>query len=297
MSTSAQKPAKFLIITGDDFGLSHGANTAILRAHRDGVLTAASLMVTGDAAEEAISIAKAHPSLGVGLHLVLTQGRSALPPSRIPGLVDDSGAFLKNPVCAGLRYYFESGLRPQLEAEITAQIERFLKSSLPLDHINGHLNLHLHPVVLDILLDLSTRYPIKSVRCAREPFWITLLHDPTHLGYKLSHAMIFRWLSARARTRASSRGIACNDRLHGLLETGAMTERYLIKIIERIRPGITEIYVHPGTGDCSEQARRMPGYRHAEETAALTSSAVRDAVARSGAVLSTFAGAFKTVGK
>ena len=76
-----------------------------------------------------------------------------------------------------------------------------------------------------------------------------------------------------------------------------MTEEYLVKIIERVPPGITEIYVHPGSGDCSEQARRMPGYLHAEETAALTGSAVRDAVARSGVVLTTFSGAFKGLAK
>ena len=284
---------KLLIITGDDFGLSHDANRAILQAHLDGVLTTASLMVSGKAADEAIAIAKSHPSLAVGLHLVLTQGRSVLPAFQIPALVDDFGAFPNNSVYAGFRYFFNRSLRDPLEAEITAQIERFLASGLTLDHVNGHLNIHLHPTVLKILLALSDRYPIKSLRLAREPFWITVVHDPRHLGYKISHAVIFRLLSAWARRRTSGHGIASNDRLYGLLESGAMTERYLLKLIRRLKPGTTEIYCHPGSSDCSEQARWMPGYRHDEETAALISPALREAVTRSGAILTSYSGAVK----
>lgn len=279
---------KYVIITGDDFGLSRDTNESILRAHREGILTTASLMVTGNAFEEAVTIARGHPTLAVGLHLVLAQGRSALSPCRIPALVDDVGNFGDHPARAGLRYYFSAGLHRQLEAEVTAQIERFLTTGLTMDHVNGHLNIHLHPTILGILLHLSDRYPIQSLRIAREPFWVTALHDPRHLGYKISHAVIFRLLSFFARRRTRAWGILCNDRLHGLLRSGAITEAYLLRLFSRLKPGTTEIYFHPGADDSRKWRRSTPDPRHGEETEILISPAVKEAASRSGAILTSY---------
>jgi len=72
-----------LIVNADDFGISHGANRAIVRAHREGILASASLMVNGDAANNAVALAKENPSLAVGLHLTLVNGRSTPKPSDI----------------------------------------------------------------------------------------------------------------------------------------------------------------------------------------------------------------------
>jgi predicted glycoside hydrolase/deacetylase ChbG (UPF0249 family) len=115
-------------VTADDFGFSHGVNRAILQAYREGIVTHASLMVTGDAADEAVALARANPGLSVGLHLVVVSGRSALPHSEIPGLVDRNGRFPGGPVWSGLRYQFGGrGVRAQLRREIRAQLERFLQ--------------------------------------------------------------------------------------------------------------------------------------------------------------------------
>ncbi|MGL5033811.1 MAG: ChbG/HpnK family deacetylase, partial [Microcystaceae cyanobacterium] len=99
---------KQLIINGDDFGLSSSVNQAIIQAHTEGILTSTSLMVTGQACQEAVELAQQNPNLGVGLHLVLVCGRSQLSPVEIPNLVDKNGKFSDDPVKAGLSYQFNA---------------------------------------------------------------------------------------------------------------------------------------------------------------------------------------------
>ena len=137
-----------LIITADDFGLHESVNQAVERAHREGVLSAASLMVAAPAAADAIARARALPSLRVGLHLVLADGRSILPHAAIPDLVDAKGRFGDRMARDGVRFFFLPWVRRQLAAEIRAQFEAFAASGLPLDHVNTHKHFHLHPTLL-----------------------------------------------------------------------------------------------------------------------------------------------------
>src|SRR5207237_343217 len=109
-----------LIVNADDFGRSTSINQAVIRAHREGILTTASLMVNEPGCDEAVSLARETPSLGVGLHLTLVLGHSALTAGRIPGLVNGQQTFTNNPATAGFRYFFLPGLRDQLRAEIHA---------------------------------------------------------------------------------------------------------------------------------------------------------------------------------
>jgi chitin disaccharide deacetylase len=146
------RPARRLIINADDFGLSHDVNSAVIRAHTAGVLTTASLMVNEDGFGEAVDLARQHPRLGVGLHLSLVCGRSALPRVEIPNLVDAQQRFPNCPVSAGMKFFFDPRCREQLEREVTAQFEKFFATGLTLDHVNGHLHFHLHPAVFGIVM-------------------------------------------------------------------------------------------------------------------------------------------------
>ena len=141
-----------LIVNADDFGLSASVNAAVLRAHRNGILTTASVMVNEPGFEEAVQLAKENPQLGVGLHLTFLMGHASLPPEKIPGLVNGRGEFSNSPTGVGLRYFFQRRLREQLRAEIHAQFEKFHATGLKLDHVNGHLHLHLHPTIFEILM-------------------------------------------------------------------------------------------------------------------------------------------------
>jgi len=158
------KSIRRLIVNADDFGLSPSVNEAVVRAHREGILTTASLMVNEAGLDEAVKLAKENPRLGVGLHLTLLMGHAALAPEKIPGLVNARGEFSNSPVGVGLDYFFKRSLREQLRAEIHAQFEKFHATGLPLDHVNGHLHLHLHPVIFKILMDDADSLRIRHLR-------------------------------------------------------------------------------------------------------------------------------------
>ena len=167
-------PPRRLIVNADDFGRSASINQAVIRAHREGILTTASLMVNEPACEEAVALARENPTLGVGLHLTLLCGHSALPPAEVPGLVNPNGEFSNNPAGAGFRYFFQRSLREPLRREIHAQFQKFRATRLPLDHVNGHLHLHLHPTVFRILMADASQLGIKRLRLTFDPFRLNL---------------------------------------------------------------------------------------------------------------------------
>ena len=238
-----------LIVNADDMGRSSSINQAIVQAHRDGILTSASLMVNEPACEEAVGIAKSYPKLGVGLHLTLADGRSALPRSQIPGLVDHQDQFSSNPVLAGIRYFFLPWLRPQLEAEVAAQFERFRKTRLPLDHVNGHLNFHLHPIVLRLVLRHAAAMNVRHIRLTRDPFWLNVGLSSGHWFYRTSHSVIFNVLSAWARPALKRRKIGHADRVFGLLQNGRVDRDFLCRLLAELPEGDSELYSHPSLHD------------------------------------------------
>jgi hopanoid biosynthesis associated protein HpnK len=234
-----------LIVNADDFGRSHSINEAVVRAHRDGILTTASLMVNEPAADEAVRLAKENPGLGVGLHLSLLCGRSALPTKEIPGLVDGSQQFTSNPVGAGFKYFFDRSLRSQLKAEILEQFKRFQKTGLLLDHVNGHLHIHLHPVVFGILMDVAANFGVARVRLTRDPFRLNARISGGLWLYRFTHACIYTLLSARARSSLDARGIRYTARVFGLLQNARVDSDYLLALLPRLPGGDSELYSHP----------------------------------------------------
>ncbi|MDP9085560.1 MAG: hopanoid biosynthesis-associated protein HpnK, partial [Pseudomonadota bacterium] len=157
-----------LIITADDFGASIAVNQAVELAHRGGILSAASLMMSGAAAADAVARARTMPSLGVGLHLVLVEGKPTLPPEAIPDLVDASGHFSANMVRTAFAIALKPATRRQLHAEIAAQFAAFAATGLPLDHVNAHKHFHLHPMVASAVIEIGKRYGMKAVRAPIE---------------------------------------------------------------------------------------------------------------------------------
>jgi len=234
-----------LIVNADDFGRSSSINTAVIRAHREGILTTASLMVNEPACDEAVALAKQNPKLGVGLHLALLCGRSALPPEKIPGLVNENGEFTNSPFGAGCSYFFRPGLRSQLESEIGAQFERFHATGLQLDHVNGHLHLHLHPVVFGILLRRAPEWGLTRFRLTREPFWLDASLASGRRLHRSLHAAVFFCLSWLAQSRLRRAGIRHSQRIFGLLQNARVTETYLARLLPVLPAGDSELYSHP----------------------------------------------------
>jgi len=259
-----------LIVNADDFGLSRSVNEAVIRAHRDGILTSASVMVNEPACDEAVKLAKENPKLGVGLHITLLMGHSALPPGKIPGLVNNRGEFSDSPVSTGMKYFFNSGLRKQLRAEIRAQFEKFRATGLPLDHVNGHLHFHLHPVVFKILMEDSDTLGISHLRLTRDCFSRSRRTSHGHLLYRISHAAIFEMLSSRARRPLEQKKIRHAQITFGLLQNARVDEEYILKLLPELPTGDSELYSHPSLGE----------FKH--EFDALVSPRVRELVNKLG---------------
>src|SRR6185437_12374639 len=238
-----------LIVNADDFGRSRSINQAVVRAHRDGILTTASLMVNGAAADEAVELARQNPRLGVGLHLALVCGTSALKSGEIPGLVDAGGNFSIDPVRAGIRYFFLGRLRPQLEREIAAQFQKFRQTGLKLDHVNGHLHFHLQPVVFGILMRRAREWGVTHFRLTRDPFWFNLQIASGRLFYRASHALIFSMLAPGARRALERQGIRHTGAVFGLLQNARVDEDYATRLIPQLPPGDSELYSHPSLNE------------------------------------------------
>jgi hopanoid biosynthesis associated protein HpnK len=270
-----------VIFTADDFGLDPAVNEAVERAYCDGVLTSASLMVTAPAAADAVERAKRLPGLAVGLHLVLVQGRSALPAS--PMLTDAAGEFPTSPAQAGLRYFFRPGMRAALAKEIRAQFEAYRATGLPLDHVDGHTHLHIHPTIFSLLLEIGPEYGMQAMRIPYEPPLPSWRAAGTGLAGRLGASLAFYPWGEHMRRALRNRGIACNDATFGLHDSGRMTQQCLVRQLEQLpEREVTEIYCHPAVRQTEWLAQRMPGYRNVEEFQALVSSDVRALIDRLG---------------
>ncbi len=249
-----------LAFTADDFGLSPAVNEAVERAHRDGVLTHASLMVTGDAAADAVQRARRLPGLKVGLHLVVIEGVSAV-----------TGTwFGSNQFRLGLRHAWR---RRELEREVRAQFAAFAATGLPLSHADAHKHMHLHPMVGAALVRVGREFGLGRVRVPAEPPAIMArLGAPPTLASRAMHAG-----TRLLRHQARSLGMQTPDAVFGLAWSGHMIEAHLLALLPALPTGDIEVYFHPATHADATVARLMPGYEHAAELATLLSPAVRRA--------------------
>lgn len=234
-----------LIVNADDFGLSPSVNEAVAQAGTDGILTTASLMVNAPAAAAAVELARRLPRLGVGLHLVLVFGRATLSPSEIPDLTDCEGNFSHAAAATGLRYFLRRDLREPLRREIVAQFDRFAATGLPFDHVNGHLNLHLHPTVFRLVLEATKGRDCGRMRLTRDRFRLNATIARGAWVYRISHAVIFTLLSAWARPRLVRRGLRHPDSVFGLLQNGRVDEEFVLRLLSRLPAGDSELYSHP----------------------------------------------------
>jgi len=265
----------YLIVTADDFGIHESVNEAVEQASRAGILNAASLMVTAHATKDAVRRARMLPNLCVGLHVVLADGWSTLDAQLVPEIADSTGRMHGDMFRRGVRFFFKSAARRQLEAEIRAQFAAFARTGLTLDHVNVHKHFHIHPTILNILLEVGRDYGMPAMRVPDEPFWFAARSAGVLPG--LAQSLLSPWI-ALMKHRLRAARVFHNDRIFGMAGSGAIDEAGLLAILARLPPGVSEIYLHPATRSGSAITPSMSQYRHAEELEALSSLRVRAAL-------------------
>lgn len=275
-----------MIINADDFGMSEEVNEAVIRAYKEGVLTTTSLMVTGAAFEQAVELARQNPGLGVGIHLVTVVGRSVLPKPEIPSLVDQDRNFSNNPTAAGLKYFFSPQARRELRRELAAQFDKFHSTGLSLSHIDGHLHLHVHPVIFNSALELGEKYGCRRMRVPEEELRLALEFDGARSAQKRVYAALFGGLARWMKRKLKARGFTFPERVYGNLQSGRMNEQYFLYALDRLSAETNEIYFHPAL---SRGKRPTDEQRQCTiEFEALTSASVKKRIGELGIKLTNY---------
>jgi hopanoid biosynthesis associated protein HpnK len=284
-----------VVLNADDFGCTSAINAAVLRAHRHGVLTSASLVVAGDAAEEAVALARATPTLAVGLHVVLTEGRPSSPPGEVSHLLSRTGCFPADPAWVWIQYIFSQRARAEMARELRAQFVSYAATGLALTHVNGHQHLHMHPAVFRALLPLAQEHGARGLRLPRDDFRLAMAYDRRGAGAKAVWSLVFGILSRRyahtvqALNRASAQPhgphrMVVADRVFGLLQSGAMEEPYVVRVLQSVEAPVTELYFHPTSASEAVPLGPNPG-----DLAALLSPAVRRIITERRLELASYA--------
>jgi hopanoid biosynthesis associated protein HpnK len=240
-------------------------------------------MVAAPAAADAVARARSTPSLRVGLHLVLVEGRPVLPAESVPRLVGRDGRFRTDMAAAGARMFFDPAARAELAAEIAAQFAAFAATGLALDHVNAHKHFHLHPTIAGLIIAVGARYGLRAARAPVEPRAVISRIDKVPSGPLDG---LVDWTAKLCRRRLRAAGLLVPDQVFGLAWSGAVSKLRLHDLIEALPPGLSEIYLHPALDGGFEGA--APGYRYADEFAALIDPWVIGAVRRSAATLGGF---------
>ena len=266
---------RYLVVNADDFGFTHDVNAGIVRAHREGILTATTLMANGDAFEDAVRLAGENPSLDIGVHLQMVQGLSLSEPGR---LLPASPAALLRDLLAG---------RWDVLRELEAQVEKILATGLKPSHLDTHKHTHLIPAVLDAVARVSEKYAIHWVR---KPFDLPL--DGRRAGWKTRAASAaMAHLRGHFHRVLSRHGARSTNHFAGFLWTGNFSAQDLVQLIRILPQGSTEFMCHPGT--LGEELRAAPTRLKESrelELRALIDPSVREAIAAEGIQLVDYSG-------
>jgi hopanoid biosynthesis associated protein HpnK len=246
---SAANQTKRLIVNADDFGLTAGVNRAIIEGHTRGAITSATLMANMPAFDAAVRLAQDHPSLGVGLHINITQGRPVAEASRVGSLINDrgefwgtSGAILKRMLAGRLKI-------EEVVIELRAQIEKALKAGLRLTHVDSHKHTHALPQICEAIISTIKEYGINAVRAPRERWRFDRGAESFEVIKQSAGAFGISQLCRVSDARLKKSNVRTPDFFFGVARTGFWTKQWLIDLIERLPAGASELMCHPGYED------------------------------------------------
>jgi predicted glycoside hydrolase/deacetylase ChbG (UPF0249 family) len=245
-----------LIVNADDFGLTAGVNRAIVELHARGVLTSATLMARGGAAEEAIEIARSTPTLGVGCHIVLVDGEPASPPGQIPSLIDPATGSLLPTLGMFLRSLLSGRISPaEIEIEAAAQIARLQSRGVRLTHIDTHKHTHMFPKVLRAVLRAARGAGIGAIRNPFEPAW-AVRATPGAALLRVGQVTLLRWLRPVCLRILAEERFVTTDGTVAMVGTGTLNAAALRLLLQSAPEGLWELVTHPGYNDADLAAVR-----------------------------------------
>lgn len=236
-------------MNADDFGLTPGVNRAIIELHAAGLVTSTSLMARAAATDEAIELARATPSLGVGCHVVLVDGEPVLPPEQIPSLVDLRTGQFPQTLRAFLLRLFTGRIRAEeIEAEAAAQIAHLQRCGVRLTHIDTHKHVHVFSAVLRPVLRAARAAGIRAVRHPFEPEWAVRAAIGAPLARVVQIAAL-RPLEPRSRKILTKEGFVTSDGTIAVAGTGSLDAATLRSLLRQLPAGTWELVTHPGYND------------------------------------------------
>ena len=238
---------KQLILNADDFGLTRGVNAAILRAHREGILTSATLMANASAFDDAVASALATPSLGVGCHLVLVGGRSVASPREIPSLASPDGQLPSSLAALAARVSSGAIKQTDIERELRAQVEKIKSAGIVPTHFDTHKHAHMLPRVLRAVGVIAHEFGVHRIRKPFERLRHSWSGSPR--PKQLFAASAVRAMSVSFRSLSKKYGLRSPDHFLGLASTGRLGPAALRRLIDTLPDSQTEIMLHPGICD------------------------------------------------
>jgi hopanoid biosynthesis associated protein HpnK len=290
-----------LIVNADDLGWTAGVNRGIAEAHRNGIVTSASLLANGGAFAEAVELARDASGLGVGVHVNLNDGPPVAPRESVPSLVNDSGEFEGGPDGLLLKIATRGLSMREVEIEWGAQISKARDAGIEPTHVDGHKHVHMLPGLFEIALRLAKRYGIGAIRVSHEA---SSLRAALSTGERRAAAVLKQGVQARglkllardARKQAERAGVSTADYFCGIAQTGELTKEGVARLLRSLPEGTTELMCHPGYADDAlrKTSTRLQGSRQ-KEVEILTDKEIRNLVASQGIRLIDYAFLASTV--
>jgi predicted glycoside hydrolase/deacetylase ChbG (UPF0249 family) len=277
---------KRLIINADDLGADVARNEGIFEAIRAGVVTSATILPNGPALEHALEIIRSggYEQASFGVHLNLTEGKPLA--EGLSCLTGTDGNFRGK--AAAHRLLMNTGdvsLRNEIARETALQIERLLGAAIGITHIDGHQHVHVFPSALRTVAEIATRHGIQRMRIPDETV------DPGHDAVwtdLLEEARRFASLGKEARKFLAGTGIVSSDHFRGLSLKGRLDMEALLKLLETLPEGTTELMVHPGRVPARAAFSAFSSPERKRELEALLDRRFRLALQAAGVVLVSF---------
>jgi chitin disaccharide deacetylase len=282
-------------VNADDLGWTAGVNRGIAEAHRNGIVTSASLLANGTAFQEAVELARDARGLGLGVHLNLNDGAPIAPRESVASLLNDSGVFGGGPDSLLLKIATRGLSLREVDLEWNAQISKVRDAGIEPTHLDGHKHVHMLPGLFEIALRLTKRHGIAAIRVSHEA---SGLRAALSTGERRAAVVLKQGVQARglkllardARQQAERVGVSTADYFCGIAQTGELTKEGVARLLRSLPEGTTELMCHPGYADeaLRKTSTRLQSSRQ-KEMEILTDKEIRNLVASQGIRLIDYA--------